>query len=301
LFGESLAQANLLIPAADICSLSILSPTERSVKIRAFEPSTGFSLTDPNTDVITWDALKLDASNKEDINVFTTLAGGGPSVMELKTGTGQQYARIDGPICCAPTQIPTEIRFNPRAFGSSSATTGGITITYDYCTGEANAPFGYTELQNGAFICEGDELGYRSNTCNRIKKLGPSSGSALLTITADGLSGPSFYGFGNRIYTGPPINGEIDETCEPTGIALEEVVYDNRILAKFDSCGIPEAYSYPEGVLLNQVFLWIGVAGENGRIDSRQVYRIVAGPRNGSIIYANPSYYCTVFGIGCYR
>ena len=310
LFSESLSQVNLTIPAAaKFCIISILSPTNRSVKIRQFEPTTGFSLTDTNTDVITWDALKLNPSNKVDINVFLTQAGAGPQVMQLKTATGPQYADVDGPICCSTTQVPTEIIFNPPSFGALPGSGPTFDIRYNSCTGEAIFPFltgtGYTELTNGAFVCDGDLKG-----CNwiKIKKLGPRSGAALFTQNINTFSFASFFGFGNKIYKLDVDSFTGVEACNEI-VPYEVVTFDNRIQVTFNSCGeaitvkscTPGTDPLDCTTTTSSVDLYIAPGLPNGQPDKSQVFQILAGPRDGAIIYANPSYYCTVFGIGCYR
>jgi hypothetical protein len=292
--------SNLTIPAAKFCRISILRPTDRSVKIREYEPSTGFSA-DSNTDVITWDALKLDPSSKADINVYLTQSGAGPQIMELKTESGLQYADVDGPVCCAATQVPEEIKFHPKAFGSGSEGEVPFTVQYDACTGQplaspASTTNPFKLLEYGAFVCEGDETTYNKQTCILIKKLGPNPGAALV---ADGAS---FYGWGNRIYMGPALTGIQEEGCEPTpGEERDQVTYNNGIVTKFNDCGYAEGFASDGETPLNKVTLWIGVGGSNGKMDTSQVYKVLAGPHNGSIIDANPSYLCVVYGIGCYR
>jgi hypothetical protein len=307
LFDESLSQANLLIPSEVFCEISKQGREPRSVKIREYEPSTGFSLTDPNTNVITWDSLKLDPSNQENINVYTTLAGAGPSVMELKTGTGLQYVQIDGPVCCATTQIPTEISLTPFAFGYSDGPS--FDITYDSCTGEANDPDGFTLLVDGAFVCDG-ETGNNCRPWIQVKKLGPRSGAALFTQNIFTGNFVSFFGFGNKIYQSGDVGTPTVDGCISDSNEYESVIFDNRIKVIFNSCGEPidpiYTCTFVGGVLEcdtpatpTNVFIAPGKA--NNKPDTSQVFQVLAGPRDGALIYANPSYLCTRYGIGCYR
>jgi hypothetical protein len=325
---ESLSQANLTIPAAKFCTISILSPTERSVKIREYEPSTGFSFVDTNTDVITWDSLKLDPSDKENIDVYLTQTGSGPQVMELKTETGQQYVDVEGPICCSVTQVPTAITFNTRAFGHGF---DGPTfdITYDACTGEPNTsaltpPEGdWESLDDGAFVCDGEpgDTGDRCRPWNKIKKLGPKQGSALFTVN---INDPNefayFYGFGNKIFKlliqpsgDPPVS--CDSGSAPQDI-YETVTFDDLIRVEFNSCGEPALldddpvvrgiYSCTGSPLVcttlaDQAEVFIAPGKPNGKPDTSQVFQVLGGPPDGAIIYANPSYLCWRFGIGCSR
>jgi hypothetical protein len=316
LAGESLAQANLLIPSEIFCEISKVGREPRSVKIREFEPSTGFSLTDPNTNVITWDALKLDPSNQEIINVYLTRTGAGPSLMELKTETGQQYVQIDGPICCSTTQIPTALTLTSLAFegDNSGDPPPEFVITYDACTGEADAPSEevFEELKNGAFVCDSEtELapGDRCSPWIRIRQLGPRSGAALLTENIETLKKVRLFGFGKKIYkeriaVTRPLN---NVPCEEGGeiLAREVVTFNNRIRAKYNKCGEPfDIRRCPDGDCAESAVereVYIAPALQNGRPNTRELLRVLAGPRGGALIDANPSYLCSRFGIGCWR
>jgi hypothetical protein len=203
--GASLSQVNMKIPNSP-CDITLDSWQDSSVKIREFEPSTGFGAED-FFEVITWDALKLDPDNQASIAVYTSLAGADRTTMELKSEE-LHWVTILGPTCCSATQTSNIKTFETSCEVNNIAVEAKV--VYDECTDVAEGASWVTKDSSdniveqgtfepilGSFLCLSDNAGsYDKRTCELIDTWGPEDG--VIFATTHNL----YFGYAGDLY--PP-------------------------------------------------------------------------------------------------
>jgi hypothetical protein len=290
--GASLSQANIKIPST--CDITLSPWQDSSVKIREYEPSTGFGFDDPPNNVATWDALKTDPSNQAIIAIYLSPSTGRRiTTMELKTEPPLQYVTILGPDCCAKIQTATQVEF-----GTECITTD-VSVEYDECSGDAlgvfdksvEPPFEYPTI-DGAYVCAGDEFGYDNKSCSEVKKLGPEDG-AVIGVADTFL----YFGYGNDIYRGPSFDSSsctLGALCAAgeggveSAPSVKKIVLDETLIFKYDDCGNLAQVTELDGTPYVQTILWFCEANERGQLDKNACGRVFFGQDSGAVIFANP-------------
>jgi hypothetical protein len=289
----TLSQVNLLIPAGAMT----LVMKDNSVKIREYEPSTGFGKFSTD-DVITWDSLKLDPSNQARIVALTSPAGRRMTQMEL--ADGPIYADpILGPDRCSETQAKGEITVQSGQEGTPT------TATFDLCTGDLTGVFSGADandanslqpLQTDVWACFDDpDISGILDYCSKIKKIGPETG-AFFDVSADTGSpgdpyvGTRIFGWGNTFYKQTGVTGTFPASCaEDTGALVEQkIIFDKKVKVSYNECGDTISATV-DGNELIEGTLYVFESNRDPRKVNWELpldwYRVVnAGPRHGALM-----------------
>jgi len=293
---STLSQADLLCSTCIGNPILKTFPEDRSVKFQDEDPATKYGAGSSEV-VVAWDSLKLDPSNHANVVVYTTKAGAGPKGALLKTGTGNQYfENILGPVCCAATQVVTEVNVDFLTGCSGTPSVETLIAEYDQCSGDATGIYRYDDSGNkeyfspiSAYICEGDEFGYDRSSCITIKTIGPREGAVI-------FAGYQYFGYGGNIYRGPVTdptcltNSNCPVDADPGAPYKPSKTIDGKTVFEFDQCGYVLDFTDTEGRSYARVTPWICEAAANGNVDGKMCSRILGGAIDGAIIYANPTY-----------
>jgi hypothetical protein len=299
--GFSLSQANMKIPNS--CGITLDTWQDSSVKIREFEPSTGFGLTDLTLDVITWDALKQDPDNQSFFAVYTSKAGAAETTMELKSEE-LHYVTILGPTCCSATQTATQKTFETQCEDvSGNAVT--VEVDYDECTDVAlGASYNGNAFEqlDGAFFCEGDANGVKKSTCDLIQQLGPEDG---VIFVAKYL----YFGYAGDIYKGDEVfNCGSQSECgtDQSPASVTEVVVNDQFVLEYDACGNLSDVLFEGNSLATTIPHYVcdaKVKGKNLVVDENECNILEFGQNTGGVLSANPCVFMGgrlyVWGGGC--
>jgi len=261
-------QANARIPICEQGSgFYIVTPTDRSVKIRDCDPNSGFVCDDLFADAITWDALKEAPSNQFDFSVAVSPASIEKTTVALVTEFGNILVPTLGPGCCSKTQVTTQIN---NVIGSNS--TGPIlTVDSGVCSFEptsvsydsGSGPITAVPLP-GLAHCN-DRAGVVDRTsCVKITKLGPESGLYVLSrlpgCTIGTCPGYAYYGWGNKIYqfnAMVPSDVDIISSCYPS---IRNVPWKGSVV-------VDESYEFvPDGCGNGSIYLWTKTNGRGALI-----------------------------------
>jgi hypothetical protein len=314
--GVNPNQANVKIPVCETGDFSLVSPTDRSIKIRICDPNSGLWCNDLLSRAITADALKNYPNIPTDFNFSVTPA----SIVETTLGLVGEFGTVlipsIGPGCCSQTNVETNIirMLDLGQFGRtelsvdyglcSSIPTGVNYTTYD---GEGNilGSGEATELANGLAHCyQNSRTGsIDTKSCNLITRFGPEKGFyALADIAGDSCTvGPNnpypcdgygYFGWGTKIYQIPlKVPYPFDPNCSILDVdkvpRRDSVVIDGKFKIVYDGCGSGEIYDAQTGELLagsgipNQV-IYLVPYDNFGILNLNQVGILVSGSAEGA-------------------
>lgn len=265
-------QADVKIGVCETGDFYIVSPTDKSIKIRDCDPNSGlFCNSDVNSRAITFDSLKNLPNLPTTFNVSVSPATIEVTTLGLVTELGNILIPTLGPDCCSETQVRTEIE---NVIGFGGATYPTLNVTYDICSStptsvsySTNGQTLYaTKLEYGLAHCFQDSRTGNIDTrsCSKITKLGPESGLYVLAdkvdacILGDGTGGTStecpgygYYGWGNKIYQfelDVPYPGDSECTADIKPVPRQgSVVIDDIVQIVYDGCGNGTIYDWKTG------------------------------------------------------
>jgi len=321
-------QANVKIPVCDTGDFSIVSPTDRSVKIRVCDPNSGLWCNDIQSRAITFDALKTDPDNPTYFNVAVSPAGVVETTLGLVTELGNVLVPTLGPDCCSQTQVTTQI---DSAIGpidpDPNALFTGLTVNYGICSSiptsisyfVAGEPQQAIELQYGLAHCDQNSRtgDVDTKSCKKITKFGPESGLYVLADKVDACilgngddgtstecAGYGYYGWGNKIYQFElmvPYPGVVPDPalCNENITPVPRkgsVIIDDLVQIIYDGCGNGTIKDAKTGLVLADPYnstppIYLVPYDSSGKLDLTQKAVVVSGSAEGVSFYGSSCWF----------